>query len=340
MKRPLAAALLVVALASCGDGGEDGDDARADCPGPGDTITASRPVVKVTSDEEGCSFTATERRAIATRSVVRIETGDQGAGRAALVFADVGVCALRQLDAEKPAIVVTRHPQGALFQQRRGISICTIQGTVRTICRNSTVEISGDADGVAQTRIGCDPDPVVAVTPYRGAITVTTPSGRQWDLAPGQELNVYPDPQSSVPAPAVESTEFATWQVETFQEQSEMLELEFVPLVPSPTPSPTITSSPGAPVNVVPPSVRWLTVGETVTSDVGTWNGEPSSFQITWEAGCSVDGSGCRATGVIGDVYSPSGEDCDYVRSIVTAINDSGASVPVPSAPFDIQCVE
>jgi hypothetical protein len=341
MNRLLAAAVLAVALASCVGGGEDdGDQASGDCPGPGDMIVASRPLVQVRSDEKGCSFTAADPRAIARKSVVRIESGDRGGGQASLIFAgDVGVCALRQLNPKKPAIVVTRHPQGALFQQQRGTSICTIRGTKKTICQDSRVEISGDVEGVAQARIRCDPDPVLAVTPYRGAITVAT-LGRQWDLAPGQELNVYPDPQSSVPAPEVASTEFATWQVEIFEEQSEMLDVEFVPLVPSPTPSPTITSSPGAPVNVVPPSVSWLTVGETVTSDVGTWDGEPTSFQITWEAGCSVDGLGCRATGVIGDVYSPSVDDCDYVRSVVTATNESGTSLPVPSAPFDIQCVD
>jgi hypothetical protein len=338
MNRLLAAALLVVALASCGGGDDDGGNAGGDCPGPGDAITASRPLVEVRSDVDGCSFTAETRRAIARRSVVRIQTGDQGGGRASLEFADVGVCALRQLDAEKPAILVTRHPQGALFQQRRGISICTIQGTVRTICRNSTVEISGDVNGVAQTRIGCDPDPVMAVTPYRGDVTVTAPSGRQWNLTPGQELNIYPDP-SAPPAPEVATTEFADWQVETFQEQSEILDIEFVPLEPSPTPSPTITT--GAPVNVVPPTVRWVAVGETVTSDVGTWDGEPSSFEITWEAGCLVDGTNCRATGVTGDTYSPVfNEDCNYVRSVVTAVNDSGSSAPVSSSPFDISCVE
>jgi hypothetical protein len=339
MNRLLAATLLVVALASCGGGGNgDGGNASDDCPGPGDTITASRPLVRVTSAEEGCSFTAAEQRAIAQRSVVRIQTGDQGGGRASLAFADVGVCALRQLDAEKPAIVVTRHPQGALFQQRRGISICTIQGTVTTVCRNSTVEIGGDVNGVAQTRIGCDPDPVMAVTPYRGDVTVTAPSGRQWNLTPGQELNIYPDPFAP-PAPEVAPTEFADWQVDIFQQQAKMLGIEFVPLEPSATPSPTPTT--GVPVNVVPPTVSWVSEGETVTTDVGTWEGEPTSFEINWEAGCLVDGTNCRATGATGDTYSPTfNEDCNYVRSVVIAVNDAGPSVPVPSSPFDIGCGE
>lgn len=338
MNRLLAAALLVVALASCGGGGDDNGDAQGECPGPGDTITASRPIVKVTSNVQGCSFTVAEDRQIAGRSVVRVQTGDQGGGRASLVFADIGVCALRQLDAEKPAILVTRFPEGALFQQRRGTSVCTFRDTVTTICRKSTVEISGDVSGVSQTRIGCDPDPVMAVTPYRGEVTVTTPGGREWELAPGQELNIYPDPQATVPAPEVATTEFADWQVDTFEEQSEMLDIEFVPLTPSP--SPTTTTSPGAPVNVTPPAVRWLAFQETVTSDVGMWEGGPSSFSIAWEAGCGPDGSGCTSTGVVGDVYSVVyNDDCNYVRAVVTATNASGSS-SVASSPFNINCVD
>lgn len=340
MNRLLAAALLVVALASCGGGGDDNGDAQEECPGPGDTITASRPIVEVTSDVKGCSFTVVEDRAIAEGSVVRVKRGDQGGGRASLAFADIGVCALRPLEPEKPAILVTRFPEGALFQQRRGTSVCTFRDAARAICRGSTVEITGDVSGVSQTRFGCDPDPVMAVTPYRGEVTVTTPSGRQWELAPGEELNIYPDPQSTVPAPEVATTEFADWQVDTFEQQSEMLGFEFVPLRPSPSASPTTTVSPGAPVNTVPPAVRWLALGETVTSDVGVWEGEPSSFSIAWEAGCGPDGLGCTSTGVVGDVYSVVyNDDCNYVRAVVTATNASGSSTAA-SAPFDINCVD
>jgi hypothetical protein len=178
----------------------------------------------------------------------------------------------------------------------------------------------------------------MAVTPYRGDVTVTAPSGRQWNLTPGQELNIYPDPFAP-PAPEVAQTEFADWQVDTFQQQSEMLGVEFVPLESSPTPTPTTTT--GAPVNVAPPSVSWVAVGETVTTDVGTWDGEPNSYEIIWEAGCLADGTNCRATGATGDTYSPIfNEDCNYVRSVVTAINAAGRSVPAPSSPFDISCVE
>jgi hypothetical protein len=324
----------VAVLAACGGG--DADEASDECAGAGDTISASRPVVRVSSEREGCSFTVAERRSVADGSTVRVRRGDEGNGRALLAFADVGVCTLLQLESDKPAIVITRFPEGALFQQRRGRARCTLRGEVQTICRGATVELSGD---VSQARIACDPDPVLTVAPYRGDVTVTLRSGTEYALGAGEELTVYPIPTEAVPAPEVASAEFTMNDVATFERQADMMDVDFEPLTPSPTP--TTTPTLGAPINTAAPAIDWQAVGETVVvTSYGAWEPPADSFAVTWEAACAPDGSACRPTGATGESYSPVyNQDCNYVRAVVTATNAAGSAVAA-SAPLNISCID
>jgi hypothetical protein len=199
-------------------------------------------------------------------------------------------------------------------------------------------------DNVSQARIRCDPDPILSVAAYRGTVMVALGSGDTHLLQPGQEFNLYPDPTSTTPAPEVIGAAFTKSDVATFELQAETMGVGFEPLLPtptvSPTPTPTTTATNAPPVNVVPPAVRWHNFGKTVASDLGRWQGEPSSFSITWEVACRPDGSACRATGVLEDVYSVVyNDDCYYVRSIVTATNRAG-STAAASVPFDISCID
>jgi hypothetical protein len=325
------AILLVVSLASCGGDGSIEDQ----CAGAGDTITASRPVVTVASDREGCSFTAGEQRALADGSTIRVERGEGSNGLATLVFADIGVCNLLQLEPDKPAIITTRF-EGSLFRQRRGNTRCTLRGRVRAICRNAIVELSGQ---VTQARIGCDPDPVLSVAPYRGDVTVTLRSGDEYALGAGQELKVYPEPTDSVPAPEVASAEFTMMDVATFERQAGMMDVAFKPLTPTPTP--TVTPTLGPPINTSPPAVGWQTSGETlVVTSYGAWEPPADSYSVTWESACTPDGSTCRPTGATGETYSPIyNQDCNFVRAVVTATNGAGSAVAA-SPPFSIPCVD
>jgi hypothetical protein len=343
VREVVGAAALVVALAACGS--TEPTKAGGRCSGSGDTIAAPNPVVRVSSELEACTFEVSARRSIRDGSVVKVRRGEEGSGRASLVFADVGLCDVLQLQADKPAVVVTRFPEGALFQQRRGMARCTLQGRVTTICQGRNVELrGGPGDDVSQARIRCDPDPILSVAAYRGTVTVALGTGEDHDLQPGQEFNLYPEPTSTTPAPEVVGAEFTSSDVATFERQAEAMGVGFEPLRPtptvSPTPTPTVTATDAPPVNVVPPAVRWHDFGETVASDLGRWEGEPSSFSITWGVACRPDGSACRSTGVLGDVYSiVYNDDCYYVRSIVTATNTAG-STAAASAPFDISCID
>jgi hypothetical protein len=335
MRRMAVVAVALAILAACG-GGDDGDEAGDRCAGAGDTISSSRPVVNVRSEREGCSFTVTEPRSVADGSTIKVRRGDEGSGRALLAFADVGVCSLSQLTPAKAAIVITRFPEGALFQQRRGTARCTLQGSAETICPGATFELTGE---VTQARITCDPDPVLSIAPYRGDVTVTLRSGAEYALGAGQELNVYPEPTATTPDPEVAAAEFTMVDVRTFQRQAGMMDIGWEPLTPSPTPTPTPTI--GAPANTSPPAIDWQTVGETlVVTSYGSWEPPADSYAVTWEAACSPDGSACRATGATGETYSPVyNQDCNFVRAVVTATNAAG-SASAASAPVNISCID
>jgi hypothetical protein len=253
-----------------------------------------------------------------------------------LAFADdLGVCNLDQLTPAKPAIVITRFPKGALFQQRRGTARCTLMRNARTVCPGFTVELSDES----QARIECDPDPVLSVAPYRGDAMVTLRSGAEYELGAGQELKVYPEPTAAVPDPQVADAEFTMMDVRTFQRQAGMMDIGWQPLTPSPTPTPTPTI--GAPVNTSAPVIDWQAVGETlVVTSFGSWEPPGDSYAVTWEAACTPDGSACRPTGATGETYSPVyNQDCNFVRAVVTATN-AGGSASAASAPVNISCID
>jgi hypothetical protein len=294
----------------------------------------SKPLVRARMRCSKSSFTATTTgRAIPRETVITVSRRGGIAGQAALRFGGNSTCVFAQNRSTKTAVLVTRFPEGALFQQRKGISHCTVNQRAVTICNRATVEIS-DADLPAQFRAICDPDPVLNVAVLRGELEVELRSGELFDLDPGEELRVFPEP-------AIGVAEFSASSLGFFADQLVLLGIQPRPRPTEtrrPTPTPTVTLQP--PTNLVLPTLAWIEEGEVLIAEPGAWEGtQPIEYSFSWEVSCRGDGSECSSVDATERTYAPVyNDDCYFVRVGVTARNSVGESIAL-SEPFDLECV-
>jgi hypothetical protein len=92
---------------------------------------------------------------------------------------------------------------------------------------------------------------------------------------------------------------------------------------------------PSAPVNTAPPAISGTPrVGNTLTTDNGSWTGNPTSFTYQWQRCTSADATTCDdISDATSKAYPVVGADVgSWLRVIVVAHNDAGASGGGPSA--------
>jgi hypothetical protein len=196
-------------------------------------------------------------------------------GAADLRFGSQAQCKLRQ-DPNLPtktAIVTTRQPANAFFNQGAGMTWCTVTGFSGTIplCGMGTVFLNG---GTTQVQSTCNREPDFNVAVLAGSVRVVDPTGASNTVQAGQQLEYFPSSNSSQEATAV----FSPSDVATFQEQANAMGLE-----PARAPQAiTFTSTP--PTNPYPGQMY------PVTAD-GGGSGNTVQFTIDQASGkaCSID---------------------------------------------------
>jgi hypothetical protein len=80
------------------------------------------------------------------------------------------------------------------------------------------------------------------------------------------------------------------------------------------------------PQNTAPPSIGGSArEGQTLTASNGSWSGNPTSFNYSWQR-CSATGTDCASiTGATNRTYTPGAADVDHkLRVVVTAVNADG----------------
>ena len=88
-----------------------------------------------------------------------------------------------------------------------------------------------------------------------------------------------------------------------------------------------------APVNTaLPVIIGTAAVGNTLSTDDGTWTNSPTSYTYQWR---SCNGGGQQCSDITGatakDYIVQSADSGNTLRVVVTAINASGSSIPATS---------
>jgi hypothetical protein len=95
-----------------------------------------------------------------------------------------------------------------------------------------------------------------------------------------------------------------------------------------------VTTPPTAPTNSGLPQVSGTpTQGDTLTTNNGSWNGNPTGYTYAWED-CNTSGASCTTIAhATSSSYTLAASDVgDTIRSVVTASNGAGSSSPASSA--------
>jgi hypothetical protein len=91
--------------------------------------------------------------------------------------------------------------------------------------------------------------------------------------------------------------------------------------------APTAAVLPAGPENTAAPALGgYARQGSTLTTSLGTWSGNPSSYSVDWRR-CDNAGAGCVSTGATGTSYAVVAQDLgNRMRAYVTATNAGGSS--------------
>lgn len=86
--------------------------------------------------------------------------------------------------------------------------------------------------------------------------------------------------------------------------------------------------------SAIPTLSGTTTVGQTLTSNQGTWNYTPTSYAYQWQRATTSGGTYSDVAGATNSTYSLIGSDVNYFfRMKLTATNDAGTSSAVYSSP-------
>jgi hypothetical protein len=323
--------VVAVLVAACGqtdtggsNGGNGGNGGNSEC--GSDCLTEVRPRVRMLRPGGASAVGVTDTTQIASEGEVFVDQS----GTADVTFGHAAACELIQVMSSKEADLLTRSPNNAFFSLLAGTTHCIFSDRLQGVAPSDLCGIGEVlATGVTIGRASCQREPVFEVAVFRGAFIVTDPSGVETALGEGLRLRFDFESQEAVIEPAT----FTPEEIEVFERLAASIDLE----IPPPTPSPS-SPPPAAPENLEPPTISRGDPQGPLVANPGAWTGDPS-FTYRWEGNCSSDGTGCVAiVGAEEQTYTP-GDDCPYVRVMVTASTEGG-SVSVASAPFDLNCVE
>ena len=220
-----------------------GGHSSASCAYSADDVTARLPQVEMRPPR-----TSTWRvvRAQATLPCgTELTVADNGS--ADIRFSGQAVCKLGQDPnlPSKPAILTTREPLNAFFNQGAGKTWCSFphsSGWTIPLCGMGTVFLTGATTQVMGT---CNREPDFYVAVLTGSVRIIDPAGVSYELEPGERLSYNPSVNASTKAPA----NFQVSDVLTFRAQAAAMSLGGLELIRAPQ-AITFTSTP--PVNPAP----------------------------------------------------------------------------------------
>jgi len=114
------------------------------------------------------------------------------------------------------------------------------------------------------------------------------------------------------------------------KEPQEPEEPKEIPPPPPPPPPP----SPPKPVNTVAPAISGTTtVGQTLATTNGTWEGAPTSYTYQWQD-CNTTGEGCAGIpSATAKEHTLTASDLGHTLRVVVTATNAGGATPATSAP-------
>ncbi|MGO8956665.1 MAG: hypothetical protein ACLQFR_04745 [Streptosporangiaceae bacterium] len=241
------ALLLVAALVMCGCGTAEGNPntqsssrAPSRCAYTSDVETTAYPLIEMEAPRKATWQTVPSSAVLPCNTRLSVAAH----GTAGIRFGVQAHCTVRQdpnLPA-KTAMITTRQPVNAFFNQDAGSTWCTIKHSTAQIplCGMGTVLLNG---GTTQVRSTCNREPDFDVAVLTGSVSVIDPAGVRYTVEAGEQLSHDFLTNTSAIIPA----DFSATDVATFDAQALAMSLAITqsPQVITFTSTPPANPTPG-----------------------------------------------------------------------------------------------